>query len=229
MMEDNIVKIILEGGNFDLIKEIFKQLDNESLTSILLINRHLCQFSALYRDNIFKYALQRELYYNERYPERSLKMRMRLNGGQHNYKVITINGDKAECIRVDLLGHRLNEDNYYLTYRPNNNYQDQFPWYHDHQKLWKGIILFDGGPIITKFDSQYLKYLVESKIPKIGTYVLLGYIKYYFIEYVVQEININTMILKHAKSYNCLYCEKITEKWKIIDGSSYEIIRFASN
>jgi hypothetical protein len=204
--------------NQDIISEISQYIDNKTLTSFLLINHHTFQFVKYYQPNIFKYALQRELNYAKGH---FLKVGLRVNNGIDNYKITKITKNDATSIKVDLLGHRI--DDYFYSLRKNERI-----WKMGKNEIRFGILLCHHGPPIHSIDDPMLKYHNFDTHPQIGSLALIKieqkyYNIYYHHESIVKEIN--NGIIKLCFQNNVFEAAFIKNKW-ICDNKDIKIIKF---
>lgn len=213
---------LLNQINYDIIREILIYLDNKTLTSLLLIIKHTCQLLPLYQDNIFKYALQRELDKTKM----NFSIGTRISDGKHNYKITSIKNNNATVVRVDLLGYIVNNKFYCLSARHNKT-SKKYVWYMGKSEITNDIVLCKNGPIIKSVDSKYLKY--QSDEAKIGVTALIKYEQYkglvFHNECVIKEINDNKMILDCQN--HILIATYIDNKW--ICDKDINIIKFANS
>lgn len=214
---------LLNQISIDILNEIFKYIDNKTLTSFLLVNHYINQFISHYKDNIFEYALERELNYTN-----NIKIGARMTDRKHNYKLIKIGKNDMNVTRVDLLGHQLNEK----VYSVNISYHKstgKFISYLSGNELNLGIIVCKNGPKIKNINDPMLKYKIIDNA-KVGSSVLMikkqyKYFNYY--ECIVKEINDDTMKLGYLNDVrDCiLTAHYINGKW-VCDIKNIKIARF---
>lgn len=213
-LNDNDNLSILPG---DMIKGIIYYINDVDITSILSVTKKLSTLNKLYRKQINKQALKRELkhvnentrkYYSSKIYD--IKVNDRVIIDNKNYKVIEVNKNKGIVEHVDLLGHSIG-DKYHIQVTKNLNRRENsnsFYWAYKNKYLNPGILLFDNGPNIYSVDSDYLKYKVvpknENTLPEENMIVLIhidktinGIGNIYHEEYVIKKLDNNEMILNY--------------------------------
>lgn len=204
--------------NQDIIYEISHYIDDQTLTSFLLINHHAVQFVKYYQPNIFKYALQRELNYAK---ENFLRVGLRIHNGIDNYKMTKITKNDATAIKVDLLGHRI--DDYFYSLRKNGRI-----WKMGENEIRFGLLLCHHGPPILSIDDPMLKYNNVDTHPQIGSLALIKieqkhYHIYHHHESIVKEIN--NGLIKLCFQNNIFEASFIKNKWSC-NNKDIKIIKF---
>lgn len=249
-VKTEIVKISLplETLPFDLLEEIMKHLDSYSKVSFLLINKSLNCLAGKYKDDVIKYALERELKYTKEtyklYRKNTtldIKIGDRLTDGFNNFKVMTIKGMKGKLVLVDMFGNKINDEPYDLCMEKDINHK----FYHWHVKTPKnveinyGILQYTCGPKIESLDSHYLKYKTVAfnaiaLEPTVNVMVLVkkksGRIFDDKAEYYITEMNDHYLMLKFVNSYvkdfvDTIKVYKIKEDY-VLDQVGYKIKKF---
>lgn len=209
--------------DINVIRIMIQYMNDETVFSFLLINRYMIQQIPFYKFNIFQYKLKREIGHSK--PKiannTGLEIGVRITDGIYNYKVVDIYNNDVRCIKVNLIGKRMDDKFYWLkgTWQIDEQYRntganERYRRTINGDDITNGIIICDGGPIITDINSLYIKYASSefdiSSDPKIGTLVLVKeYIDYQ--EYIIEEISNDKMRL--CRGNIKLDHHKINTKW----------------
>lgn len=143
---------IMVFTNADIINEILTWCDNKTTVSILCVGKVTSTLAHLYKDNIFKYAITRELKYvynntTAKYIKYKIGDRVYTDEGL-NYKITYAHDKIYKMNQVDTLGNDLGLESQMVNV----------------DMIKTGILLGENGPKITNVNSIYLKH----KIFKIG-------------------------------------------------------------
>ena len=223
---------ILED-NTDMLKEILSHLDNKSVCSMLLINKYTNALRNNYKDNIIKYAVQRELnHVNQKeivYDKYHVvdfgtgdRIIITLNENnivtKKNFIVWNREGMIAELKHVDMFGNILDNITYQIKLMYCQN-KKGYDWKSTNMIVFPlhiitpGILLCDNGPKIINIHSRYLKYkttIQNDANPEINMIVEIKYVytneRIIIMEYVITKLNdIMTLEYLYGNTENIIY------------------------
>jgi hypothetical protein len=234
-------------NNHDIINIFITLSTNKTVASILCVNKATSKLSSYYKNNVFKYAIARELKYVYNCFDRYLRFKIGDRAYTEeglNYKITKIDKNECEMIQVDTLGNDLGFDSIKI-----GKYLSFDSWTTTHgESVRSGILLYENGPKILDTKSIYLKYktLKVNTNPELNMLVRVsinndknrdGSINFegsrtsLTTDYIITRINENQMVLKdinnihvkHSHVGDVLVADKINNRW-IVANHNHRII-----
>jgi hypothetical protein len=218
IIEKEITNNLMSILPVDITQEIIRNLDDESITSLLSSSKQFSTLSKFYKDPIVRQALKRELkHINESYIKHyaskilDLKTNDRVTYNYKNYKILTVNGKKGgKMVHVDMLGNVIGDTVNYsiikeekdwgakkiITFHwgiPLGNGKPYSDWTIKNFYLSPGILIFDNGPHINDVNSKYFNHIIvpsnqPSIEPDLNVMVTVNYYYPYCCSYIKEYV-----------------------------------------
>lgn len=215
-IEKEITNNLMSILPIDITREIIRNLDDESITSLLSSTKQLSTLSKFYKDPIVRQALKRQLkHINESYIKHyksnilDLKINDRVTYDYKNYKILTVNGKKGgKMVHVDMLGNVIGDTVNYSIIKEEEDWGSKkiitFHWgiplpngkpYSNLtiKYLSPGILIFDNGPHINDVNSKYFNHIIvpndqPSIEPDLNVMVTVDYYFPYCCSYIKEYV-----------------------------------------